>query len=133
MTSRGTIDHRSGTTGTPAMLPLALDEAGLDLAQACPLKLRKYRPADDSITGHAETHYGRANYPSQGSCGRSMNTAEKIPDDGGRPRPAAGRRQRISLGAFTVIVTLIAGIHLGFWALRDPDTTAAQVEDRLTS
>jgi exo-beta-1,3-glucanase (GH17 family)/cellulose synthase/poly-beta-1,6-N-acetylglucosamine synthase-like glycosyltransferase len=61
-----------------------------------------------------------------------MNTAEPTPDDGERRAPA-GRRQRISLGAFAVIVTFVAGVHLGFWALRDPDTTAAQVEDRLPS
>jgi cellulose synthase/poly-beta-1,6-N-acetylglucosamine synthase-like glycosyltransferase/exo-beta-1,3-glucanase (GH17 family) len=39
----------------------------------------------------------------------------------------------MSLGTFAVIVTLVAGVHLGFWALRNPDTTAASVEDRLPS
>jgi cellulose synthase/poly-beta-1,6-N-acetylglucosamine synthase-like glycosyltransferase/exo-beta-1,3-glucanase (GH17 family) len=39
----------------------------------------------------------------------------------------------MSLWTFAAIVSLLACIHLGFWALRKPDTTAASVEGKLPS
>jgi cellulose synthase/poly-beta-1,6-N-acetylglucosamine synthase-like glycosyltransferase/exo-beta-1,3-glucanase (GH17 family) len=61
----------------------------------------------------------------------------KMPDDiargGGWTGAASGRHRVMSLWTFTAIVSLLACIHLGFWALRKPDTTAASVEDKLPS
>jgi exo-beta-1,3-glucanase (GH17 family) len=39
----------------------------------------------------------------------------------------------MSLGAFAVVVGLVACLHLGFWALKKPDTAAASVDDKLPS
>jgi cellulose synthase/poly-beta-1,6-N-acetylglucosamine synthase-like glycosyltransferase/exo-beta-1,3-glucanase (GH17 family) len=39
----------------------------------------------------------------------------------------------MSLGTFAAIVSLVAGMHLGFWALKNPNTTAPSVEDKLPS
>jgi exo-beta-1,3-glucanase (GH17 family)/cellulose synthase/poly-beta-1,6-N-acetylglucosamine synthase-like glycosyltransferase len=47
---------------------------------------------------------------------------------------ANSRRNRVmSLGTFAAIVTFVACVHLGFWALNNPHTTAASVEERLPS
>ena len=47
---------------------------------------------------------------------------------------AKSRRNRVmSLGTFAAIVALVACMHLGFWALKNPNTTAASVEGRLPS
>jgi cellulose synthase/poly-beta-1,6-N-acetylglucosamine synthase-like glycosyltransferase/exo-beta-1,3-glucanase (GH17 family) len=59
-----------------------------------------------------------------------MKTADEIADDG---RGLGGRRQVMSLGTFAAIVTLVACMHLGFWALNNPDATATLVEGRLPS
>src|SRR6202165_5187936 len=45
----------------------------------------------------------------------------------------SGRRRVISLGTFAAIVSLVAGMHLAFWALKNPNTTAPSVEDKLPS
>ena len=39
----------------------------------------------------------------------------------------------MSLGTFAAIVTLVACMHLGFWALKNPNAVAASVEGRLPS
>jgi exo-beta-1,3-glucanase (GH17 family) len=59
-----------------------------------------------------------------------MRTADEIADDGRRFR---GRRQVMSLGIFAAIVTVVACMHLGFWALNNPNATAAAVEGGLPS
>src|ERR1700681_2071376 len=52
----------------------------------------------------------------------------------GRPTGTAGGCRRVmSLGAFAAIVSLVAGMHLAFWALKNPNTTAPSVEDKLPS
>src|SRR6202051_208440 len=47
--------------------------------------------------------------------------------------PAAGRHRVMSLTTFIVIVTLLACLHVAFWALTKPDLTAASVEGKLPS
>jgi len=59
-----------------------------------------------------------------------MKTADEISDDG---RRLGGRRRIMSLGTFAAIVTLVACMHLGFWALKNPNAVAASVEGRLPS
>src|ERR1700740_72980 len=44
-----------------------------------------------------------------------------------------GRHRVMSLGTFAAIVSLVACMHLAFWALRNPNTTAPSVEGRLPS
>jgi cellulose synthase/poly-beta-1,6-N-acetylglucosamine synthase-like glycosyltransferase/exo-beta-1,3-glucanase (GH17 family) len=39
----------------------------------------------------------------------------------------------MSLGAFAVVVGIVASMHLAFWALKNPDTTAPSVEGKLPS
>ena len=63
-----------------------------------------------------------------------MSTADKISRGGRSDGVAKSRRNRVMpLGTFAAIVTLVACMHLGFWALKDPNTTAASVEGRLPS
>ena len=60
----------------------------------------------------------------------------KTPDDvarGGSIGKAIGRRRVMSLGTFAVIVSLVACMHLAYWALKNPDTTAPSVEGKLPS
>src|ERR1700737_2730912 len=45
----------------------------------------------------------------------------------------SGRRRVISLGTFAAVVGLVACMHLAFWALKNPDTTAPSVEGKLPS
>ena len=45
----------------------------------------------------------------------------------------SGRHRVMSLGTFAAIVSLVACMHLAFWALRNPNTTAPSVEGRLPS
>jgi cellulose synthase/poly-beta-1,6-N-acetylglucosamine synthase-like glycosyltransferase/exo-beta-1,3-glucanase (GH17 family) len=45
----------------------------------------------------------------------------------------SGRHRVMSLGTFAAIVSLVACMHLAFWALKNPDTTAPSVEGRLPS
>ena len=45
----------------------------------------------------------------------------------------SGRRRVISLGAFAAIVSLVACMHIAYWAVKKPDTSAASVEGRLPS
>jgi cellulose synthase/poly-beta-1,6-N-acetylglucosamine synthase-like glycosyltransferase/exo-beta-1,3-glucanase (GH17 family) len=46
---------------------------------------------------------------------------------------AAGRHRVMSLGTFAAIVSLVACMHLAFWALTNPNTTAPSVEGKLPS
>src|ERR1700738_5667416 len=39
----------------------------------------------------------------------------------------------MSLGTFAAVVSLVACMHIAFWALKKPDTTAASVEGKLPS
>ena len=45
----------------------------------------------------------------------------------------SGRHRVISLGAFAAIVSLVACMHIAYWAVKKPDTSAASVEGRLPS
>jgi exo-beta-1,3-glucanase (GH17 family) len=63
-----------------------------------------------------------------------MNTPDDIlARGGGWTGAATGRHRVMSLATFAAIVSVLACIHLGFWALRKPDTTAASVEGKLPS
>src|ERR1700709_1939581 len=62
---------------------------------------------------------------------RSIDTPDGIARDG--KKAAGGRRRVMSLGVFAVVVGFVACLHLGFWAVEKPDTTAASVDDRLPS
>jgi exo-beta-1,3-glucanase (GH17 family) len=62
-----------------------------------------------------------------------MSTTEQVSQDRS-PNGAATRRNRVmSLGTFAAVITLVACMHLGFWALKNPNTTAAAVEGKLPS
>jgi cellulose synthase/poly-beta-1,6-N-acetylglucosamine synthase-like glycosyltransferase/exo-beta-1,3-glucanase (GH17 family) len=60
-----------------------------------------------------------------------MKTPDEIANDGNAA--AGGRRRVMSLGAFAAVVSFVACMHLAFWALNNPDTTAPSVEGRLPS
>jgi hypothetical protein len=47
---------------------------------------------------------------------------------GRRIGAASGRHRVMSLGTFAAIVSLVACMHLAFWAVKNPNTTAASVE-----
>src|SRR5258708_13326628 len=59
----------------------------------------------------------------------------KTPDEFARrsSRAARGRHRVMSLGTFAAVVSPVACMHIAFWALKKPDTTAASVEGRLPS
>src|ERR1700730_1930666 len=61
-----------------------------------------------------------------------ISTPDGIAHDG-KPAAAGARRRVMSLGAFAVIVGLVACAHLGYWALKKPDTAAASVDGKLPS
>jgi cellulose synthase/poly-beta-1,6-N-acetylglucosamine synthase-like glycosyltransferase/exo-beta-1,3-glucanase (GH17 family) len=60
-----------------------------------------------------------------------MKTPDETANDGSAA--AGGRRRVMSLGIFAAVVSLVACMHLAFWALNNPDTTAPSVEGRLPS
>jgi cellulose synthase/poly-beta-1,6-N-acetylglucosamine synthase-like glycosyltransferase/exo-beta-1,3-glucanase (GH17 family) len=62
-----------------------------------------------------------------------MKTPDEIVRSGRPTRAASGRRRVISLGTFAAIVGFVACMHLAFWAVRNPDTTAPSVEGKLPS
>jgi cellulose synthase/poly-beta-1,6-N-acetylglucosamine synthase-like glycosyltransferase/exo-beta-1,3-glucanase (GH17 family) len=62
-----------------------------------------------------------------------MKTPDEIAQDGSFIGSTKGRRRVISLSIFVAIVSLVACLHVAFWALKKPDTTAASVEGRLPS
>src|SRR5260370_20014824 len=59
----------------------------------------------------------------------------KTPDEIARrsTRAARGRHRVMSLGTFAAVVGLVACMHIAFWALKKPDTSAASVEAKLPS
>src|ERR1700675_3250453 len=61
----------------------------------------------------------------------------KIADEPGRNTrwtgAAKGRHRLMSLGTFAAIVSLVACLHLAYWALQNPDTTAPSIEEKLPS
>jgi cellulose synthase/poly-beta-1,6-N-acetylglucosamine synthase-like glycosyltransferase/exo-beta-1,3-glucanase (GH17 family) len=62
-----------------------------------------------------------------------MDKADKLARGNGSIGTPHGRRRTMSLSAFAAVVGLVACLHLAFWALRNPDTTAPSVEGRLPS
>jgi cellulose synthase/poly-beta-1,6-N-acetylglucosamine synthase-like glycosyltransferase/exo-beta-1,3-glucanase (GH17 family) len=62
-----------------------------------------------------------------------MKTPDEIANAGSATAMAGGRRRVMSLGSFAVVVSMVACMHLAFWALKNPDTTAPSVEGRLPS
>jgi cellulose synthase/poly-beta-1,6-N-acetylglucosamine synthase-like glycosyltransferase/exo-beta-1,3-glucanase (GH17 family) len=62
-----------------------------------------------------------------------MKTADETARDGKSVGARNGRSRAMSLGTVALILGLVACLHLGFWALKNPATTAAPVEDRLAS
>jgi exo-beta-1,3-glucanase (GH17 family) len=64
--------------------------------------------------------------------GAEMKTADEIVSEEAVGMQH-GQSRAISLGAVAMLLGLVACIHLGFWAVINPATTAASVEDRLAS
>ena len=62
-----------------------------------------------------------------------MSTADDVTTDRGSTGTAGVRRRATSLGTFAVVVSLVACLHLAFWALRNPYATAPSIEGRLPS
>src|SRR5258706_5012074 len=62
-----------------------------------------------------------------------MNRPDQVARDGRRIGAATRRHRVMSLGTFAAVVSLVACMHIAFWALKKPDTTAASVEGRLPS
>jgi exo-beta-1,3-glucanase (GH17 family)/cellulose synthase/poly-beta-1,6-N-acetylglucosamine synthase-like glycosyltransferase len=62
-----------------------------------------------------------------------MKTADETLRGGKSVGAGHGRSRAMSLGTVALILGLVACLHLGFWALKNPATTAASVEDRLAS
>ena len=69
-----------------------------------------------------------------GLHGTRMNAADKSSRVERLNGVAKSRRNRVmSLGTFAAVITLVACIHLGFWALKNPNTTAASIDGWLPS
>ena len=62
-----------------------------------------------------------------------MKTADEIGRGGELVGMRQGRSRAMPLGTLAVVLGLVACLHLAFWALKNPATTAASVEDRLAS
>jgi cellulose synthase/poly-beta-1,6-N-acetylglucosamine synthase-like glycosyltransferase/exo-beta-1,3-glucanase (GH17 family) len=62
-----------------------------------------------------------------------MKTADEIARDGELAGMRIGRSRALPLGTIFLVLGLVACVHLGLWALKNPATTAASVEDRLAS
>src|ERR1700691_4100062 len=62
-----------------------------------------------------------------------MKTADEIARGGKSLGVRNSRRRAMSLGALATVLGLVACLHLAFWALKNPATTAASVEDGLAS
>jgi cellulose synthase/poly-beta-1,6-N-acetylglucosamine synthase-like glycosyltransferase/exo-beta-1,3-glucanase (GH17 family) len=62
-----------------------------------------------------------------------MKTPDENAQDARWIGKAGGRRRVMSPGTFAAIVGLVACVHLAYWALKNPDTTAPSVEGRLPS
>ena len=62
-----------------------------------------------------------------------MKTADKIERSGELVGMRVGRSRAMPLGTLAFVLGLVACIHLAIWALKNPATTAASVQDRLAS
>lgn len=62
-----------------------------------------------------------------------MNTADEIVRSGESVGMRHGRSRPLSLGTTILVLGLVACFHLLLWALKNPATTAASVDDRLAS
>src|ERR1700728_666836 len=62
-----------------------------------------------------------------------MKTADEIGRGGEWVGKTCGGTGAMPLGTLAVVLGLVACLHLAFWALKNPATTAASVEDRLAS
>ena len=62
-----------------------------------------------------------------------MKTTDEIVRGGESVGARYGRSRAMSLGTMAVVLGLVASMHLGFWALKNPATTAAPVDGRLAS
>src|ERR1700689_3786301 len=62
-----------------------------------------------------------------------MNKPELVARSGRSVGARNSRRRAMSLGALAPVFGLVACLHFAFWALKNPATTAASVEDRLAS
>src|SRR3982075_3725915 len=62
-----------------------------------------------------------------------MNTPDKVAQAGRWIGAARGRHRVMSLGTFAAVISLVACMHIAFWALKKPDAAAASVEGRLPS
>jgi exo-beta-1,3-glucanase (GH17 family)/cellulose synthase/poly-beta-1,6-N-acetylglucosamine synthase-like glycosyltransferase len=62
-----------------------------------------------------------------------MKTTDEIVRTGKSPGLGRTRSRAISLRAVLIVLGLVACVHLGLWAVKNPTTTAAEVEDRLAS
>src|SRR3982075_4375453 len=62
-----------------------------------------------------------------------MNTPDKVAQAGRWIGAARGRHRVMSLGTFAAVISLVACMHIAYWAVKKPDTSAASVEGRLPS
>jgi exo-beta-1,3-glucanase (GH17 family)/cellulose synthase/poly-beta-1,6-N-acetylglucosamine synthase-like glycosyltransferase len=62
-----------------------------------------------------------------------MKTTDEIEQSGESVGVRVGRSRAMPLGTLAFVLGLVACIHLAIWALKNPATTAASVEDRLAS
>jgi exo-beta-1,3-glucanase (GH17 family)/cellulose synthase/poly-beta-1,6-N-acetylglucosamine synthase-like glycosyltransferase len=62
-----------------------------------------------------------------------MKTADEIVSGGKSVGMRHGRSGAVSLGTVALVLGLVACLHFGFWAVKNPTTTAAAVEGRLAS
>ena len=62
-----------------------------------------------------------------------MMTADGTEQRGESVGARVGRSRAMPLGTLAFVLGLVASIHLAIWALKNPATTAASVEDRLVS
>src|ERR1700733_9112327 len=62
-----------------------------------------------------------------------MKTTDEIGRGGELVGMRQGRSRAMPLGILAIVLGLVACLHLAFWALKNPATTAASIEDRLAS
>jgi hypothetical protein len=62
-----------------------------------------------------------------------MKMADEIARGGELVGTSAGRSRVMPLGTVAIVLGLVACVHLALWALKNPATTAASVDDRLAS
>src|ERR1700729_3778293 len=62
-----------------------------------------------------------------------MKTADEIAQGGELIGTGSGRSRVMPLGTVIFVLGLVACLHLALWALKNPATTAASVDDRVAS